>query len=544
MPPRNKPFHNSFSVAPRASNFAYALEQAPESPSHRSPHKLWHSNDGEDVPCHVEKFILDPAPEQELVHETPALYTSDEEQAVLKKFDRRLVLFIALLYMLGFLDRSNIGNAKVAGLLDDLSLNSSQYEWILRSFYITYLLFEWMPVLYAVLSPSTYIASCVAAWGLIASLQALATSYASLCVLRALLGISEAAFSPGVPVFLAFFYKRDELAYRIGLFISAAPLATSFAGSLAWVITKLGQRSPIAPWRMLFLVEGFPSVIISVFAFYSIPNNPGAARFLSKRERRVAEIRLRREKPKDQQESGRRSFQWEEIWATVKDPKCYLTALMFCSCNVAFSSLPVFLPTIINDMGYSTLRSQALSAPPYLVAFITVVMTAYYSDKYKDRSLFICFHALLAAGGYAMITLAGALKANSLWRYGGLYPAASGFFSAVTLLITWTINNQDSDAKRGTGVAILNLIGQLGPFIGTALYPESDKPYYVPGMAICTVFMLAVAALSLWLRKIMQYQNRARDRRYTTLKGTGGNDGSNGEDGELFGQERRFTYIL
>ncbi|KAL9019866.1 MAG: hypothetical protein Q9185_002915 [Variospora sp. 1 TL-2023] len=544
MQPCNTPFHNSFSVAPRASNFAYALEQAPESPTHRSPHKLWHSDDGEDVPCHVEKLVLDPAPEQELVHETSALYTSDEEQAVLKKFDRRLVLFIALLYMLGFLDRSNIGNAKVAGLLDDLSLNSSQYEWILRSFYITYLLFEWMPVLYAVLSPSTYIASCVAAWGLIASLQALATSYASLCVLRALLGISEAAFSPGVPVFLAFFYKRDELAYRIGLFISAAPLATSFASSLAWVITKLGQRSPIAPWRMLFLVEGFPSVIISVFAFYSIPNNPGTARFLSKRERRVAEIRLRREKPKDQQESGRRSFQWEEIWATVKDPKCYLTALMFCSCNVAFSSLPVFLPTIINDMGYSTLRSQALSAPPYLVAFITVLMTAYYSDKYKDRSLFICFHALLAAGGYAMITLAGVLKANSLWRYMGVYPAASGFFSAVTLLITWTINNQDSDAKRGTGVAILNLIGQLGPFIGTALYPESDKPYYVPGMAVCTVFMLAVAVLSLWLRMIMHYQNRAIARWYTVLKGTGGDDGSNGEDGKLFGQERRFTYIL
>ncbi|KAL9058858.1 MAG: hypothetical protein Q9206_001748 [Seirophora lacunosa] len=326
MPLHNNPPLDSSNVTSRAPNFAYALQQAPESPTRRSPPKIWQS-DGEEVPDHVERFILDAAPEKEPVDEASALYTSEEERAVLRRLDRRLVLFIALLYMLGFLDRSNIGNAKVAGLVDDLSLNSSQYEWLLRSFYITYLLFEWMPVLYAVLSPSTYIASCVAAWGLIASLQALATSYASLCVLRALLGISEAAFSPGVPVFLAYFYKRDELAYRIGLFISAAPLATSFAGSLAWVITKLGQRSPIAPWRMLFLVEGFPSVVISVFAFYSIPNSPGVARFLTKRQRRVAELRLRREKPRDQQESDRRSFQWEEIWAAVKDPKCYLTAV-------------------------------------------------------------------------------------------------------------------------------------------------------------------------------------------------------------------------
>lgn len=210
---------------------------------------------------------------------------------------------------------------------DDLHLTSSQYEWTLRSFYITYVLFEWMPILYTVLSPSTYIAFCVLAWGAIASLQALATSFASLCFLRALLGISEAAFSPGVPVFLAFFYNRDELAFRIGLFISAAPLATSFASSLAWLITKLGQDSPIAPWRMLFLIEGFPSVLISVFAFYHIPNSPGEAKYLSKRERRVAKLRLSKGKPKTNQEGGRRKFEWIEIWEALKDPKCYLTAV-------------------------------------------------------------------------------------------------------------------------------------------------------------------------------------------------------------------------
>lgn len=93
-------------------------------------------------------------------------------------------------------------------------------------------------------------------------------------------------------------------------------------------------------------------------------------------------------------------------------------------------------------MGYSPLSSQALSAPPYLVAFLVVLLTAFYSDKFRNRSLFICFHALLASVGYAMIAVAGVFKAGPMWRYWGVYPAASGFFSAVTLLITWTINNQ------------------------------------------------------------------------------------------------------
>lgn len=255
----------------------------------------------------------------------------------------------------------------------DLSISSSQYEWILRSFYITYVLFEWMPILYTVLTPSTYIASCVLAWGIVASLQAAATSFASLCVLRLLLGISEAAFSPGVPVYLAFFYKREELAYRIGLQISAAPLATSFASSLAWLITKLGQNSAIAPWRMLFLVEGLPSVLASVVAWFYIPNSPGEARYLSKRERRVAVLRLQEGRSNSEPGKRGRKFNWDEIWEALIDPKCYLTAVsmpmhlvsdellignsqvMFCSCNVAFSSLPVFLPTIINEYVHALL---------------------------------------------------------------------------------------------------------------------------------------------------------------------------------------------
>ena len=180
---------------------------------------------------------------------TFTLPTPEEEAAVLKKLDRHLVLFLALLYMLSFLDRSNIGNAKIAGLTDDLRLDSSEYEWVLTAFYITYILFEWMTLLYRIIPPHIYISICVAGWGLVASLQSFATSFAALLILRALLGVSEAAFGPGVPFYLSFFFNREELAFRTGLFISAAPLATSFASSLAWLILKAGNSVPISNWR-------------------------------------------------------------------------------------------------------------------------------------------------------------------------------------------------------------------------------------------------------------------------------------------------------
>ncbi|KAF2459023.1 major facilitator superfamily domain-containing protein [Lineolata rhizophorae] len=448
------------------------------------------------------------------------LYTPDEDRTVLRKLDWRLVPFMALLYMLSFLDRSNIGNARIAGLERDLNLSSYQYDWLLTAFYITYIVFEWMTLMYRLVPPHIYISLCVASWGLLASLQSLSISFGSLLFLRALLGISEAAFGPGVPFYLSFFFRRDELAFRTGLFISAAPLATSFASSLAWAITKWGEGGPLAPWRLLFLLEGFPSIFVAVVAWSFIPDGPDTASFFTSRQKIVAVQRLRKERElasaqDAEKEASSQRLNLKEIVGTLLDPKCYLTALMFFSCNVSFSSMPVFLPTIIREMGHSPITSQALSAPPYLVSFVVVLLSAYISDRLRSRSTVIVVHSILAATGYALIAFAGWQRwSNPVWRYIGIYPATAGFFSAITLIITWTINNQDSDSKRGTGMAMLNVIGQCGPLVGTRLYPDKDGPYYVPGMTVCAIFMLAVGILALGLRWVLVRKNRmSRGRR-------------------------------
>jgi len=219
---------------------------------------------------------------------------------------------------------------------------------------------------------------------------------------------------------------------------------------------------------------------------------------------------------------------------------------MFFSCNVAFSSLPPFLPTIIHEYGplaaydgyqyspknrmdYSALTSQALSAPPYLLAFVFVLLTAHFSDRARARARYIIFHAILAALGYALLSLRGYLRAPFAYRYAAVYPAAAGFFSAITLIMTWTLNNQNSDEKRGTGVAIMNLIGQLGPLLGTRLYPDSDGPFYVREMAVCGGFMLLVAGLAWWLKGILARENR---------RGGQGEEGELEEEGLLDGDVR------
>ncbi|KAL4951848.1 major facilitator superfamily domain-containing protein [Aspergillus filifer] len=481
-------------------------------------------------------------------------YTPVEEQQIVKRFDRRLVPFLALLYLLSFLDRSNIGNAKIAGLMEDLKLSSSQYEWLLTAFYITYILFEWMTLLYRVFPAHVYISLCVCGWGLVASFQSLASSFGAMVFLRAVLGITEAAFGPGVPFYLSLFYKREELALRTGLFISAAPLASSFASSLAWLIVKSSSGGPIAPWRSLFLVEGFPSVIVAVFAWFMIPDAPGSAAFLEPRQRMVAQLRMG-ESANPKYPTYRRRFNWGEVGKTLADPRAYITAFMFFSCNVAFSSMPVFLPTILQDMGYSSTNSQALSAPPYLFAFIIVLITAYLSDRARTRSPYLIIHSLISCTAYAIIALIGTFHSSiptslsTTIRYLCVYLAVAGFFSAITLIITWTMDNRVANEGKGASVAILNVIGQCGPLLGTRLYPDTDGPLYVKGMSVCAGFMGLVAVLAFALRISLRKANE------TVQRGEDVGDGTDRErEGLIFGsfedgpgtgeQKTPFTYII
>ena len=350
-------------------------------------------------------------------------------------------------------------------------------------------------------------------WGIVASAQSIATSFGQLLALRSLLGIAEAAFGPGVPFYLSFFYKPEELAFRVGLFISSAPLAISFASSLAWGIAALGNFLPIASWRLLFLIEGFPSVLVAVWAWLLVPDSPETAAFLTPRERKVAKLRLQLDAPGKPSTAAKPSMKFSLLLKAIVDPRTILTSLMFFSCNVAFSSLPVFLPTLLNHMGFSTLQSQALCAPPYLVAFGSVLLTAHLSDRYRARSAVVFFHAGLAALGYSLMAVAAQQHWSHWFRYLGSFGAAIGFFSAITIIITWTINNQETDEGKGMGITVMNIIGQCGPLLGTRLYPENEAPGYVRGSTICAMFMLLVIVLAMILRLVLMWQNRRRDRR-------------------------------
>jgi len=290
------------------------------------------------------------------------------EKRVVRNMDFRIVPLVTALYVLSFLDRSNIGNARIAGMTQDLHLYGNRYNWLLTNFYVTYIIFEWQTLMWKIVLSHMWLAFTVLGWGLIATLQSATQNWSGMMACRFFLGISEAGFGPGIPYLLSFFYLRREVGVRIAVFLSAAPLATTFSGALAYGITS--ENPHIAKWRLLFLVEGLPTICMAPVAYFFLPDTPDKARFLNEEEKVIAKARGVRQVGGVKRVGG---IVWKEVRAAHLDLKCWFTALMYFSCNVRFSSLLVFLAAILNDMGFSSVNAQGLTAPPFFLSFLVTI---------------------------------------------------------------------------------------------------------------------------------------------------------------------------
>lgn len=282
--------------------------------------------------------------EEEGTFEPPS---AEEEAKVIRKLDWRLLPLVFLLYTLAVLDRSNLGNAKIAGMAEDIDLSGDRYSLLGTVFYITYILSQWTVIGWKQFKPHNYCAFTVLFWGFVASVQASAFNWAGLMTCRAFLGVAEAMFGPGVPLYLSYFYPREKVGFRHGVFISGAAIANAYGSVLAYGISQI--RGSLAPWKILFLIEGLPTIVVAGMTWWFLPDSLSSSPFLSEREKQVALYMVSKDQKVDVgKESGVR---WRELLPALFDVKSWALALCYFGCNVSFASLPLFLPTIISEMG-------------------------------------------------------------------------------------------------------------------------------------------------------------------------------------------------
>ncbi|KAJ9637478.1 hypothetical protein H2204_004902 [Knufia peltigerae] len=456
-------------------------------------------------------------------------YTEEEAKAVIRKLDWHILPLCFILYTFSVLDRGNLGNAKLAGLYKDLDLTSDEYDWLGTMFYIAYIVFQFSSVGWKLFKPHQWVSFVVLAWGTISTLQAVCTSWSGLMACRFFLGLTETMFGPGIPLYFSFFWPRRLMGLRFGIFLSGAALANAYSGALAYAISHI--HSFVAPWKILFIIEGAPTALLAVVCWFFLPDSPREARFLTPREREIA-VHLANDSQAQPQEPGKRGIHWQSLMAAFADYRSHT--------NVSFASLPLFLPTIISDFGsFDQLTSNGLSAPPYLLSFFLIVGVAFFSDRLKIRGPFAALFTTIAAIGYLVLALTTSIAA----RYVSCFLIVTSFVTVSTVLV-WNANTNENESKRAGGVWIIQCVGQCGTILGTHSFPGPEKPYYRRGMWTGFAFSLFSAALCTSLSILLHRENKRRDRLYGKVEHVDGE--GEGEDlaASSLPPEARFRYII
>ncbi|KAK5957981.1 hypothetical protein OHC33_001171 [Knufia fluminis] len=248
------------------------------------------------------------------------------DKALMWKVDRWLIPWLCLLYLLSFLDRTNIGNARLAGLEEDLNMAGSDYNLSLTIFFISYALAEPITnVLLKRFTPRLFFTAIILLWGLIMTLMGIVTNYSGLLACRWFLGLAEAGLFPGVNYYLSCWYKRSELGLRAATFFSAAALAGSFGGLLAAAIAQMDGVGGKPGWAWIFIIEGIATMFVGCFCWWMVFNWPDTAGFLTPDER----LRVRRRLAEDNQSSTGEEYDKRHIYAALKDWKTWGYAVIY-----------------------------------------------------------------------------------------------------------------------------------------------------------------------------------------------------------------------
>ncbi|KFY39708.1 hypothetical protein V494_03885 [Pseudogymnoascus sp. VKM F-4513 (FW-928)] len=433
-------------------------------------------------------------------------FSQVDEAKTLWKMDIRLIPALTILYLLSFLDRGNIGNANIQGLSDDLGLSGPEYNLCLTVFFFTYCLFE-IPsnLLLKKLRPSIYLPSIMVLWGTCTVCLGVVQNYHGLLAVRIFLGVAEAGLYPGVAYYLTMWYCASEMQMRQSLFYSGASIAGAFSGLLAYGINNMNGIGGYEGWRWIFIIEGLLTVFVAFITYFVMHDFPDTASFLTAEERAWATNRL---KYQGSARSGRQvaetdEFDWKFFRQAMCDWQLWVCLFMYWGIVCPLYGISFFLPTIINQLGYTAQVAQLLTIPIYITAAILTIIVAYYSDKAakagKDRSPYIFIPMVVILAGFVIAIAASAAGNVPGVVYAGVFICTCGIYPAFPGNITWISNNLAGSTKRAVGMAFQIGVGNLGGAMASNFYRKQDGPKFLlgHGLEICFITLGLVAVVIL-----------------------------------------------
>jgi sugar phosphate permease len=415
----------------------------------------------------------------------PAATRWNDVPALYARLNFRLLPFLLLCYLFAYLDRVNVGFAKLQ-MQSDLGFSDAAYGVGAGIFFLGYVLFE-LPsnlMLPKIGARKTFFRILVL-WGITSACMLFVRNVQMFYGMRFLLGIFEAGFAPGMIFYLSRWYGPSRMARAIAIVFLAGPIGGIVGGPLsAWLMTSLAGKAGLAGWQWMFLVEGLPCIVLGVLTLFVLSDRPAEANWLNDDEKRLLESEL------VAVPAGDHSFK-----AVLRSPRIYLLACAYFCIIASIYAMSFWLPTIVKSQGVDdTIRLGWYAAIPYVGAAFGMYLIGRRSDARRERRYHSSVPALLAA----------ILLSLSVLTDGHLVATLVLLTCAITMLwmaytVFWAIPSEfiKGDAAAG-GIALINTIGLSGGFWGPAIIGWAKTAtgnlhlglLIVAGLALCGAVLL------------------------------------------------------
>jgi sugar phosphate permease len=416
------------------------------------------------------------------------------ETTTYAKVTRRLLPLLFFCFVVAYLDRVNVGFAKLQ-MLNDLNFSDMVYGLGAGIFFLGYFLFE-IPsnlILHKV-GARVWIARIMITWGIISGAMIFVTSPATFYVLRFLLGMAEAGFFPGVILYLTYWYPADRRGRVTALFLSAACFSGVIGGPLSgWIMQVMQGMAGLNGWQWMFIVEAIPSVALGIVVVFYLQDRIEDADWLNEAEKECLIKNL-------ETESATKNVM--DFYQMVTHPLIWLMTLIYFSFVMGLYGIGFWLPTIIKSTGVTDLLEIGLlSAVPYAVATLVMIWVGKSADQYRERRWHIAIPALLASAGLLLLPL---YENNTTLSLVALTLTTSGTLTVLALF--WSLPTAIlSGIAAASGIALINSVGNLAGFVSpylVGLLKELTQNTST-GMVMLACSLVSGALLTLILPKEM-----------------------------------------
>jgi D-galactonate transporter len=376
------------------------------------------------------------------------------EQAAYRKVTWRLIPFLFLCYVVAYLDRVNVGFAKLQ-MLTDLQFSETIYGLGAGIFFIGYFLFE-VPsnIILHRTGARVWIARIMVTWGVISSLMMFVTTPMMFYILRFMLGVAEAGFFPGIILYLTYWFPMQRRARVVALFMTAIALSGVVGGPLSgWIMQAFAGVHGWHGWQWLFLLEGIPSIVMGICVFFYLDDAIASAKWLSDAEKRLLQDNIQRD------EGSRTDHSLGQVF---RNPKVWLMAAIYFCCIMGLYGISFWLPQLIKSAGVKdVLNVGLLTMVPYSLAAVAMVLASRSSDRSGERRWHISGAAFI--GGLGLV-LSGMFGSDITLAMAALSLATMGILTSLPLF--WTLPTAMlRGSAAAAGIALINAIGNLAGFV-------------------------------------------------------------------------------